>query len=204
MPSPPAAAPTELKARLRRQFLEARRAVHAPAAAEAAAQAVVELIGRVQHGASRKVAGYFPIGSELDPRPALAALTARGNVTLLPVAAAVGERLVFRQWRPGDALESGPYGTSHPSAAAPLGTPDILLVPLLAFDQRGHRLGYGGGYYDRTLERLRAERSVLAVGLAFDMQELPEIPAEVNDQMLDVVITERRTLIVRVHPFLPA
>jgi 5-formyltetrahydrofolate cyclo-ligase len=207
MPLPSDAAPVALpeqKARLRRHFLEARRTVQAPAAADAVAQAVVALIGRLQHGNRRAVAGYFAIGSELDPGPAMAALAAQGNTTLLPVAAVPGERLTFRAWRPGDPLEKGPYGTSHPTAAAPVGTPDVVLAPLLAFDQRGHRLGYGGGYYDRTLRHLRAERSVLAVGLGFDMQELPDVPAEVNDQMLDVIITERRTLIAHAHPFLSA
>ena len=89
---------------------------------------------------------------------------------------------------------SGPLGTLHPSPDAPIVEPDVLLVPVVAFDGQGHRLGRGGGYYDSTLAALRAERTVLAIGLAFDIQETLEVPVEPNDQPLDMVITERRTL----------
>lgn len=136
------------------------------------------------------VAGYWPMGGELDVRPLLEAAHAAGARVALPVVAERHAALEFRAWRPGDVLEGGAHGTVHPPAAAPALVPDVLLVPLLAFDGRGWRLGYGGGYYDRTLAALRAERSVLAVGVGFAAQRLDAVPHEPTDQRLDRILTE--------------
>jgi 5-formyltetrahydrofolate cyclo-ligase len=137
------------------------------------------------------VAGYAPMGDEADPLPLLKALVERGHQTGLPVTPGGRVPLVFRRWAPGEALVPARFSLEEPPATAATFEPTILLVPLLAFDHDGHRLGYGAGYYDRTLEKLRASRAVLAIGIAFAGQEVDEAPAEPHDQKLDWVITER-------------
>lgn len=136
------------------------------------------------------VAGYWPMGDELDPRPLLELLGGRGCTLALPVVTAPGQALSFRCWEIGDLLESGPHGTLHPVAAAPIVVPAVLLVPLLAFDVRGYRLGYGGGYYDRTLADLRLRTHVTAIGIAFAAQQVQAVPRDHHDQPLDLMLTE--------------
>ncbi len=136
------------------------------------------------------VSAYWPIGSEIDPRPLMAQLAARGHRLCLPAVAGPGAALIFREWSQGDPLAPADFGTREPTATAAAVEPDMLLVPLLAFDQRGYRLGYGGGYYDRTLEAARAARPIMAVGLAFAEQEVAEVPAGPMDQPLDVIVTD--------------
>ncbi len=168
------------KAALRERMLAARRAMATPGAAEALARVVLGL------ALPGRVAAFWPLGDEIDTRPLLHALHARGQMVLLPVTPPRGQALVFRAWAPGAAMEAGRFGTRHPAAPA-TETPDALLVPLLAFDARGHRLGYGAGYYDRTLQALpRAP----AVGLAYAAQQLPEVPAGPGDVPLAMVATE--------------
>ncbi|MGX9856005.1 5-formyltetrahydrofolate cyclo-ligase [Limimaricola variabilis] len=134
------------------------------------------------------VAGYMPMRTEIDPLPAMAvaAETARVGV---PVIDGPGLPLRFREWRPGCALEPGRFGAQVPVSGDWI-EPRIVIVPLVAFDRQGHRLGYGGGFYDRTLARLRALGSVTAVGFAFAAQEAVEIPIEPTDQPLDLIVTE--------------
>ena len=128
-------------------------------------------------------------------RPARAALLRAGLVLALPVVGQVNSPLVFRRWRPGVPLEQGPHGTSQPGPSAPDVQPECLLVPLLAFDRRGGRLGYGGGYYDRTLESLRLSGVCpLVVGIAYAAQEVSSVPMEPHDQPLDLVVTERELI----------
>lgn len=140
----------------------------------------------------RPTSGYWPIGTEIDPRPALETLAEHGPVGL-PVVEGRDRPLAFRHWRPGDPLVPGGFGTSVPAADEPM-TPEVLIVPLLAFDGRGHRLGYGGGFYDRTLAALRARGPVLAVGFAFAAQRVEALPVEPTDAALDLVVTEAGTL----------
>lgn len=140
--------------------------------------------------AGRVLAGYWPMRGEADPRPAMEAH--RGPLCL-PVVPGRAVPLVFRAWSGGD-LVPGAFGTSEPPESAPVVIPEILIVPLAGFDSVGNRLGYGGGYYDRTLQLLRESRPVQAIGLAFEAQELPAIPAESYDQPLDLVVTEARIL----------
>jgi 5-formyltetrahydrofolate cyclo-ligase len=132
------------------------------------------------------VAGFLPIRDEIDILPALHALSERGHPIVLPETPRRGLPLLFRLWRAGDTLVEGRFGTSHPVGAEAV--PDVLLVPLLAFDRRGHRLGYGAGYYDRTLAKLPA---ALAIGCAYAAQELDEVPAGPYDAPLHAVATER-------------
>ena len=132
------------------------------------------------------VAGYWPMGDELDVRPLLAALAERGHPLALPVTPPRGRPLLFRRWRPGETLRPGPLGTSFPAEGEEV-RPDRLLVPLLAFDRAGRRLGYGGGYYDRTLASLPG---AVAVGCAHAVQEMAEVPAGPDDVRLAWVATE--------------
>ncbi len=140
------------------------------------------------------ISGYWPMADELDVRPLLERLDREGRALALPVVVAKGEPLIFRRWRPGMALDEGGFGTRHPGPAAPELTPAILLVPLLAFDGRGHRLGWGGGFYDRTLAQLRARGPVVAVGVAFHGQHMDRIPDTPGDEPVDWVITEEDVL----------
>ena len=151
----------------------------------------------VEPGAA--VSGYLPINGEIDVRPLLADLGARGHPLALPVVTAPRTRLEFRAWIDGAPLEDGPFGTRHPASDAGVVVPDVLVVPLLAFDRLGRRLGYGGGYYDRTLAALRKEKSLLAVGVAYREQEVPGVPCDDEDEPLDWVITDCEVIATRAH-----
>jgi len=140
------------------------------------------------------VAGYWPLGSELDVRPLLLHLRSFGRSVALPVSGPRGQALTFRAWDPAEPLAAGRYGIHEPGADRPEVVPGVLLVPLLAFDRTGHRLGYGAGYYDRTLDALRAVRPVLAVGVAFAAQEVEAVPCAGHDERLDWIVTERVAL----------
>ena len=142
-------------------------------------------------GPGAVVSGFWPMGEEIDVRPLLIQLHSRGYRCALPVVTPKGTPLVFRAWAPDDVLEAGGFGTSHPPATQGEVTPDVALVPLLAFDVAGYRLGYGGGYYDRTLEKLRGGR-VLAVGVAYSFQQIEAVPHGPQDQRLDWIVTEER------------
>ena len=138
------------------------------------------------------VSGFWPMAEELDIRPLMIELHNQGCQLCLPVVMAKQQPLVFRAWRPGDPLEQGAFGTLHPQPKREVVEPDALLVPLLAADEEGWRLGYGGGFYDRTLERLRSKKSVTAVGVGFNAQLVPEVPRGPNDQRLDWLLTDKR------------
>lgn len=140
------------------------------------------------------VAGFWPKGDEIDLRPLLLALHEDGYATALPATPAAASPLVFRTWTPGMTLRSGVFGTSEPDETIDTVEPDALLVPLLAVDADGYRLGYGGGYYDRTLGALRARRRVLAIGVAFEAQRVVHLPRTADDQRLDWLLTETRLL----------
>jgi len=141
--------------------------------------------------AENKIAGYWPITREADVKPLLNALQQKACICLLPNVIAKDTALVFRHWLPGDDLAPSDLGIPEPSTNKPEGIPDILLVPLLAFDRQGYRLGYGGGYYDRTLLDLRASRKITAIGIAYAGQEVDSVPHESFDQRLDWVLTEK-------------
>ncbi len=138
------------------------------------------------------LSGYMPIRSEIDPLPAMAEAAAHGPVCV-PVIRAAGQPLVFSRWEPGCAMKAGPFGAMIPQVEDLL-DPEILIVPLVAFDAQGGRLGYGGGFYDRTLERLRAARPTLAIGFAYGAQQADTLPLEPTDQPLDMIVTEDRIL----------
>lgn len=136
----------------------------------------------------RPLSGYLPIRSEADPTPAMAALARHGPVGV-PEVVGRGLPLRFRRWTPEAVLEEGAFGVMIPAGADEM-VPTLLIVPMLAFDARGYRLGYGGGFYDRTLAALRARGDVFALGLAFSAQEVDALPVEATDQPLDAIVTE--------------
>jgi 5-formyltetrahydrofolate cyclo-ligase len=136
------------------------------------------------------VSGFHPFKSEVDVLPLLAKLTSEGWVTALPIVKAERQPLVFRQWAPGEPTVAGVWGIPMPAEEAPDVEPDVLLVPLLAFDRFGHRLGYGGGFYDRTLAHLRAKKMITAIGIGYAGQEMSLVPRGGMDQKLDYVLTE--------------
>jgi len=179
-----------LKDELRQHALAARRTAHEadPDAGERLAEHFpFELLtpGMV-------VSGYWPLPGEIDPRPLMAALEARGACLALPVVIGPGHPLKFREWRAGDPLQRRAFGLMEPQDSAPELVPDLLLVPLLAVDPGGNRLGFGKGYYDRTLTGLRAEGAPLAIGLAYEAQIVAAVPVDEFDQPLDRVVTNAR------------
>ncbi len=178
----------------RRKALEARAGV-APPAREAAARSLAARgleLTRELLPPGDAVALYFPMREEIDCLPLLTALDAAGFVTALPATVGKARPLIFRRWRPGQTLKTTTLGTSEPTDDAPEISPDLIFVPLAAFDARGHRLGYGAGHYDATLRHMRALRRIVAAGLAFEIQQVDHLPSEPYDQNLDFVLTEDR------------
>ncbi|MBC6438638.1 MAG: 5-formyltetrahydrofolate cyclo-ligase [Rhodobacteraceae bacterium] len=189
------------KAALRKTACAARKLAHGQGHGPAATARLLDEIGTVQ---GRIIAAYMPIRTEVDPRPAMAVLSARNRICV-PVIDGADKPLLFREWRPGARMVKGPFGAQIPEAGEWL-VPQILFVPLVGFDARANRLGYGGGFYDRTLARLRARAPVRtpvrAIGFAYTAQELPPLPQEPTDQPLDAIVTEAG-IIRRPARFLP-
>ena len=155
-----------------------------------AAQALAETgIAFARRPAPAVVSGFLTIGEEIDPTPLMVRLLGEGYRLALPVMEGKGLPLVFRAWTPGDLLAETTWGIREPLASAPDVEPDIVLSPLLAFDANGHRLGYGGGFYDRSLARLRALKPVVAIGVGYDEQQVDAVPHLDYDQPLDWVLT---------------
>jgi 5-formyltetrahydrofolate cyclo-ligase len=140
------------------------------------------------------VSGFMPMKSEINPLPLMRKLAAAGAQLALPVIAGRGKPLVMRAFAFGDALASGQWGIREPKPEAPEVFPDVLIVPLLAFDRAGHRIGFGAGYYDMTIASLRAKKSVTALGIAFAAQEIEQVPTTPRDAHLDLVLTEREVI----------
>jgi 5-formyltetrahydrofolate cyclo-ligase len=159
----------------------------------AAAQAIASRGLPIEIAPGTVVSGYSPIRSEIDPIPLMRALAAKGIRLALPAVLARGKSLAFRAWSPGDRLMLGPLGILEPSPAAAERVPDIMLVPLAAFDRSGHRIGYGAGHYDYTLAHLRKAKAIMAIGLGFAAQEITTVPALAHDVALDYVLTETQT-----------
>lgn len=135
------------------------------------------------------VSGFLAIGDEIDPTPLMRRLLGEGYRLCLPVMEGKGKPLVFRAWSPGEPLAETMWGIREPLPEAPVLDPDVVLGPLLAFDTRGYRLGYGGGFYDRTLARLRALKPIASIGIAFDEQKVDAVPHVDYDERLDWILT---------------
>lgn len=177
----------DAKAAARAAALARRKAAHATVDPEPAQGLLAGLLAAEPAGTV--VALYDPIRTEIDPRPAMAGATRRLRLAL-PVIAGQGLPLIFREWWPGAAMAPGPFGVAVPAAGDML-VPEVLVVPMLAFDARGYRLGYGGGFYDRTLAGLRAGgRRVRAIGFAYAAQRVTDLPVDATDAPLDAVASE--------------
>jgi len=179
-----------LKSALRREALARREALPADMRA-AAAQAIAARPFPLALPPGAIVSGFMPMKSEINPLPLMLTLADAGARLALPVVAGRSKPLIMRAFAPGEPLASGVWGIREPKSDAAEVEPNILIVPLLAFDRRGHRIGYGAGYFDMTIAALRAKKSIVAVGVAFAMQEIPEVPITPRDARLDLVLTER-------------
>jgi len=184
------------KTELRKQALARRDALPA-AERQQAAETIAARAFPVAVAPGTIVAGFMPMKSEINPLPLLRALAGAGARLALPVVAGQGKPLIMRAWAFGEPLLAGVWGIREPEPAAPEVAPDILIVPLLAFDRAGQRVGYGAGYYDRTIAALRAKQPALAIGLAFAAQEIAAVPATPHDAPLDLVLTEREVIDLR-------
>jgi 5-formyltetrahydrofolate cyclo-ligase len=180
----------QAKAALRVSATAVRARAHEAGGVEAAEALARQGLSALGERRFRIVAGYWPMRSEIDLRPLLVALADTGREVALPVVTGVGRPLEFRRWRPGATLVAGRFGTVHPAPGAKTIEPDVVLVPLLAFDRRHRRLGYGAGFYDRTLADLRARKNLLAIGVAYSAQRIDEVPVDGWDESLDLVLTE--------------
>ena len=185
-----------LKIELRKVALARRDALGADVRA-AAAQAIAARPFPMPVPPGAIVSGFMPLKSEINPLPLMRTLADAGAKLALPVVAGKGRPLTMRAFTFRDVLASGVWGIREPKPEAPEVFPDILLVPLLAFDRSGHRIGYGAGYYDMTITALRARKSVAAVGIAFAAQEVAQVPSTPRDARLDLVLTEREVIDVR-------
>ncbi len=184
----------DTKRAMRREARARRRAAHRTLADEAGEKVRALFAARIEPPPDAVVGGYWPFEAELDAAPLLTHLHGLGHACAVPAVAGPDQPLVFRAWRPGDRFLKGSLGEPRPDPAAPERRPRLLLVPLLAFDRAGYRLGYGGGYYDRTLALLRDTGEVLAVGLAYAAQEVDAVPRDARDARLDWVVTEREAI----------
>jgi 5-formyltetrahydrofolate cyclo-ligase len=155
------------------------------------AGAIAKFVDQIVLEPYAPVASYWAVRDEADPRGLAAALGSLGHPLLLPCVADSSGPLIFRRWREGDAMRTNAHGVSEPLETSSESIPYAILVPLLAFDAEGFRLGYGGGYYDRTLAHLRGRGSILAIGIAYAGQEANLLPRDVHDEKLDAVITEK-------------
>jgi 5-formyltetrahydrofolate cyclo-ligase len=179
----------DLKKAMREHTLAARGVIK-EAQPDAARRMAENFLKSVPLARGDTVSVYIAIGDEADPSPLIDALRKRGHVIALPRVAGKGKPLAFHRYDEAKALVPGVFGLSQPAQDWPEAVPDVLVVPLLAFDAQGNRLGYGAGFYDRTLQGLRARRSVVAVGYAFARQEMAEVPHDEGDERLDMVVTE--------------
>lgn len=181
------------KTALRAHYLDQRTALAPQEVETSSLQWMRQFISHVGEPAGKVVAGYYPTRGEVDVLPLLGHLAKAGITTALPVTPVLKQALLFRRWEPGAKLKTGTFSIKEPVKASPTVQPDVLIVPLLAFDETGNRLGYGGGYYDRTIAQLRdTHPSIYIVGAAYDFQKSTPLPIDDTDQPLDAIITESR------------
>jgi 5-formyltetrahydrofolate cyclo-ligase len=183
------------KAALRREALVRRKAVPPDVRAGLSRRLAAEGLRLAGLWRPEIVSAFHPLRDEPDTLELLRALAGDGFATALPVVVGRNSPLVFRLWRPGDPTRPGPMSIAEPLEGAPPVDPDLLFVPLACFDRRGNRIGYGAGFYDRTLARLRAGKPVHAVGVAYGVCEVAAAPYEAHDESLDAIVTEQETLL---------
>ena len=191
------ASPEEKQA-LRKAMFAKRKQAHAEQAASASTAVIEPVLQLIddwlleQGRASCVVSGYWPIRTELDPRALIAAIQHQGHQLVLPVVPGPDVRLVFRQHTDARDLVEGEFGAFTPPETAQVMEPDVLICPLLAFDEQGYRLGYGGGYYDRSIEDIKRAKPIFTIGLAYAEQLVDQVPIEPTDQRLDALVTPNR------------
>ena len=173
---------------------QARRDAIPAAERQSAASAIATRPFPLPIAAGAVVSGFVPLKSEINPLPLMLRLAEAGAQLALPVVAGRGRPLIMRSYAFGQELNAGVWGIREPKDDAPEVAPDILIVPLAAFDRRGNRIGYGAGYYDMTINRLRSMKPVTAIGIAYAAQEAPEVPVTPRDARLDLVLTEREAI----------
>lgn len=178
------------KRQLRREAMARRTDARAKTGPLAGYLVATQFLENITISEAAVIAGYWPINDEITPVPLMKRLHQDGFNVALPAVVERDARLQFRGWEPDLELEPGPFGTLHPPATIGDAPPSVVLVPLLAFDSEGNRLGYGAGYYDRTLATLRDQREVLAVGYSFEAQRIDTLRCHDGDQKLDWVVTE--------------
>ena len=179
------------KQSVREAMLEARASYAAQAKEDATNKIKSGILGCRMIPSDAVVAGYLPMSGEADPRPAMIALAARGRILALPRVEKENAPLIFRKWGKGILLEKDLCGIPGPSSASEKVRPRVILVPVVAFDRFGSRLGMGRGYYDRTLAKLRDEGPVTAIGVAYAVQQIADLPKEKYDEKLDALVTEK-------------
>jgi 5-formyltetrahydrofolate cyclo-ligase len=182
-----------LKKALRKTARQQRSAA-ALAATDAGSRLAGRFLAALEPPAGTVVSAFWPLEGEIDTLPLIEGLIRRGCQVVLPVMQGAGLPLVFRAWTPGEPLVPAGYGTHEPATDKPEAHPSLLIVPLLAFDRAGYRLGYGGGFYDRTLAGLRRTGDITSVGIAFAGQEVAEVPRGRFDQCLDFMVTEKEVI----------
>ena len=185
-----------MKAELRRNALARRKATGPDVRARLTRRLGFEGLRLARLWQPAVVSGFHPIREEPDMIALLGALADEGFAVALPVVIGPETHLDFRLWRPGEPTALGPMGIPEPLDTSPTVDPDLLFVPLACFDRRGRRIGYGAGFYDRSLARLRRIKTIRAVGVAYGVCEVASVPYEVHDQILDVVVTEQETIFV--------
>jgi 5-formyltetrahydrofolate cyclo-ligase len=185
------------KASLRRQALARRRELAPDVRSRLAERLTQEGLRMARLWRPAVVSAFHPVREEPDTLPLLDGLAAEGYATALPVVVGRGARLTFRLWRPGEPTRVAGMGIHEPLQSALGVEPNLLFVPLACFDRQGHRIGYGAGYYDRSLAFLRSIKTIHAVGVAYGVCEVAAAPYEAHDQSLDVVVTEHETIFVR-------
>ena len=186
---------SEQKSALRTAALALRDAMP-PAERQAAAEAIAARAFPLEVKPGTIVSGFSPMKTEINPIPLLRKLAEQGASLALPCIAGRGHPLIMRAWKFGDPFKAGQWGIREPMPDAPEVAPDIVIVPLACFDRAGHRIGYGAGYYDMTIHALRAKKRIVAIGIAFAAQEIPQVPATERDERLDLVLTEREVIAV--------
>jgi len=187
---------SELKSILRKDALMRRDAIPAAERTQAA-EAIAARGLPIAINPGTIVSGFMPLKTEINPLPLMRKLGERGAHLALPAIAGRGKPLIMRAFTFGDELASGQWGIREPKADAAEVAPDVLLVPLLAFDRTGHRIGYGAGYYDMTIAKLRSIKPLIAAGIAFAAQEVEQVPVTPRDARLDLVLTERDVIDLR-------
>ena len=183
--------PIDRRKKETREAAFARREAMPAAERQAAAETIAARPFPLPVGPDVIVSGFSPIRTEINPLPLMRRLEAAGAKLALPVVVGKGKPLIMRAYAFGQELDAGVWGIREPKPTAPEVEPDILIVPLAAFDRRGNRIGHGAGYYDMTIMRLRSIKPITAVGIAYAAQEAAEVPVTDRDARLDLVLTER-------------